>query len=59
MKGHATVTLESILYKCGWSPFEGVTFSATIDMTLVNGVEVWDGQRVCATPQGQRLQFPR
>lgn len=59
MKGHAAVTPESILYKCGWSPFEGVTFSATIDMTLVNGVEVWDGQRVCAPPQGQRLQFSR
>ncbi|MCB0474877.1 MAG: dihydroorotase [Flavobacteriaceae bacterium] len=32
-----TVTKENILYKCGWSPFEGTTFHAAITHTFVNG----------------------
>lgn len=59
MKGRQKITPESVLYKCGWSPFEGVTFSASIDMTLVNGEVVWEGGKVCASPQGRRLAFDR
>lgn len=32
-----TVTSENVLYKCAWSPFEGKTFSSSIDKTFVNG----------------------
>ena len=32
-----TVTPKSLLYKCKWSPFEGVEFKAKIDTTWVNG----------------------
>ena len=32
-----TVSKDNILYKCGWSPFEGTTFSSTITHTFVNG----------------------
>lgn len=31
------VTKENVLYKCGWSPFEGTTFSSKITHTFVNG----------------------
>ena len=31
------VTKENILYKCGWSPFEGYRFRSRIHSTLVNG----------------------
>jgi dihydroorotase len=31
------VSPENVLYKCGWSPFEGHEFSATVDTTIVNG----------------------
>ena len=31
------VSKENILYKCGWSPFEGTTFDSTITHTFVNG----------------------
>jgi len=31
------VSRENVLYKCGWSPFEGTTFDATITHTFVNG----------------------
>ena len=32
-----TVNKENILYKCGWSPFDGNTFSSSITHTFVNG----------------------
>jgi len=28
---------ENILYKCGWSPFEGGTFRSSVDTTIVSG----------------------
>lgn len=37
----AEVTRESILSKCGWSPFEGETFSHTVCATYVNGKRVY------------------
>ena len=53
------VSSDNILYKCGWSPFEGHEFSATIDTTIVNGQVVWrDGKLTGAIP-GQRLEFTR
>lgn len=35
------VTRESILSKCGWSPFEGETFSHKVSETYVNGRRVY------------------
>ncbi len=52
-------TRESVLYKCGWSPWEGHTFKSTIIGTLVNGeLKYWQGQFSSFTP-GQRLTFDR
>ncbi|HUR40395.1 MAG TPA: dihydroorotase [Verrucomicrobiae bacterium] len=51
-----TVTKESILYRCGWSPFEGETFSHSIASTWVNGELAWDGQKVLK-PHGRKLEF--
>ena len=54
--GGTDVTPESILYKCGWSPFEGYRFRAAIAATIVNGAVVWrDGALTGAIP-GQRLE---
>ena len=40
-----TVTQESLLYKCGWSPLEGQTFHTHIEHVWVNGdVSVGHGQ---------------
>ena len=36
-----TVSKAMILSKCGWSPFEGVTFSNSIAATWVNGKQVY------------------
>lgn len=53
------VTKENILYKCGWSPFEGVNFSHTIDSTLVNGNVVYKSGGIVEATQGSRLLFNR
>lgn len=33
-----SVTQDTILSKCGWSPYEGITFPHSVAMTFVNGV---------------------
>lgn len=51
-----TVDKNNILYKCGWSPFEGETFSHSIEKTFVNGELVYD-QGSIIEGQGKRLEF--
>lgn len=57
-KSH-TVTRDNLLYKCGWSPFEGLTFNNSIDMTLVNGIIVYQNGRIVEGSTGTRLLFNR
>ncbi len=59
MNHNTTVTKENILYKCGWSPFEGHQFPAAIRYTLVNGDIAYENGRVNDTVRGQRLRFDR
>lgn len=54
-----TVTKENILYKCGWSPFEGHTFSSSVTHTFVNGKLVYDNNLVDCRYRGKRLSFER
>jgi dihydroorotase len=54
-----TVRREDVLSKCGWSPFEGMTFRSRIAATWVNGMLAWDGAALVGDPAGQRLQFDR
>lgn len=37
-----TVTKDSLLYKCNWSPLEGTTFQTAVQQTFVNGNLVYD-----------------
>ena len=53
------VTKENILYKCGWSPFEGTTFRSLVLMTFVNGHKVYDHGRFDESQKGMRLTFER
>ena len=59
MNAPQTVTKDGILYKCGWSPFEGITFSSTITHTFVNGVLVFNMGAFDTTVKGKRLTFDR
>ena len=53
------VTKENILYKCGWSPFEGEIFNAQITHTLVNGHIAYEHGGFDETQRGMRLTFDR
>jgi len=54
-----TVSKDNILYKCGWSPFEGTTFRSRVRMTIVNGTIVFDNGIINDDYRGQRLLFER
>ena len=54
-----TVTKDCILSKCGWSPFEGHTFTSKVERTFVNGELVYDGHRVIPSVRGKELVFER
>lgn len=54
-----TVSKENILYKCGWSIFEGTTFGSTITHTFVNGHLAYANGRLDDSTLGQRLTFDR
>jgi dihydroorotase len=53
------VTKDNILYKCGWSPFEGTTFRSKVIRTIVNGTIVYDNGVIKNDYRGQRLLFDR
>ncbi len=53
------VKKENILYKCGWSPFEGYNFRSRITHTFVNGQLVYTNFKVKDIKPGQRLLFDR
>ncbi|MFN0202630.1 MAG: dihydroorotase [Bacteroidia bacterium] len=57
LKSPWTVTHENILYKCGWSPFEGQTFQSQITHTFVNGNLVYDNGTFNEFIPGQRIEF--
>ncbi len=52
-----TVDKSNILYKCGWSPFENVTFNSQISKTFVNGNLVYDNGVFDESKKGKRLLF--
>lgn len=54
-----TVGRNNILYKCGWSPFEGQRFQARVINTWVNGQLVFADGRVDHDVRGMRLSFQR
>lgn len=53
------VKKENILYDCGWSPFEGVTFDSQIKRTFVNGHLAYDNGAVSEKRNAKRLTFDR
>jgi len=50
---------ENTLYKCKWSPFDGVTFNSKVTHTIINGNIVYDNGSFDESTKGQRLQFDR
>ena len=52
-----TVSKENILYKCGWSPLEGVQFQTQVTHTIVNGNLIYHNGRFNETVKGCPLTF--
>ncbi|MFZ4581258.1 MAG: dihydroorotase [Paludibacter sp.] len=52
-----TVTNDSLLYFCKWSPFEGTTFDHSIHKTWVNGQLVYNNGAINDDVRGMRLTF--
>ena len=59
MNKSQTVSKDNILYKCGWSPFEGTTFSSTITHTFVNGNLIYNNGVFNDEIKGKRITFNR
>jgi len=53
------VSKENCLYKCGWSPFEGQSFSNSVEKTFVNGELAFDKANKNKRNFGLRLTFQR
>jgi dihydroorotase len=56
-KKNQLVERSGLLYKCGWSPFEGQVFAYSIDKTFVNGQLVWNDGQIIESGLGERLSF--
>jgi dihydroorotase len=54
-----TVSPKNILYKCGWSPFDGIEFSNRVTRTYVNGDLAYADGVVVPGQIGKRLEFNR
>lgn len=52
-----TVSKKNILYKCGWSPFEGYTFHHVVLKTLVNGQIVYDQGNINDCIRGMEIYY--
>lgn len=53
------VSKSNILYKCGWSPFEGTRFKSKITHTFVNGHLAFNNGKFSTDLHAKRLTFNR
>jgi len=59
LKDSWTVTKLNNFYKCGWSPFDGDTFQASVTHTFVSGNLAYQKGRFTTDQIGKRLTFAR
>ncbi|HHJ09491.1 MAG TPA: dihydroorotase [Bacteroidetes bacterium] len=50
---------DNILYKCGWSPFEGTRFTSRVTHTIINGHLVYENGEIDRDYRGKQLTFLR
>lgn len=58
-KHKTLVNRNNVLYKCGWSPFDGITFNHEVRRTFVNGRLVYEDGKIIEGSNGKRLLFNR
>ena len=54
-----SVSRESVLYKCGWSPFEGSVFKSRVTHTFINGTLAYENGKFPTESRGERITFNR
>ena len=54
-----TVNKKDLLYKCGWSPFEGITFKGIVEKTLLNGQWGYNQGKILPKSAAMALTFDR
>ncbi len=52
-----TITRKNILYKCGWSPFEGDTFNSVVSHTFINGHLAFNNGKFDDSKLGMKINF--
>ncbi len=52
-------TKDTVISKCGWTPFEGFEFRSSVYATIVNGDLVYINGKVRHGSQGRRVEFDR
>lgn len=52
-----TVTKDNILYKCGWSPFEGHTYQHAVWKTFVNGQLAYNNGQINEIVRGMEVRY--
>jgi len=58
-KHKTAVSRNNLFYKCGWSPFEGITFNHEVSRTFVNGRLVYEDGNMIEGGNGKRILFNR
>jgi len=53
------VEKKNILYKCKWSPFEGITFDSKVTHTFINGKLVFENGKFDNSFRGREITFNR
>ena len=59
LEGKTNVTKNNIMYKCGWSPFEGYIFNSSVIKTWVNGKLLYDKGKIIESGSAKRLEYTR
>ena len=57
LKSDTLVSMDNILARVGWSPFEGYRFRSAIIATLVSGIVAYQDGVVTDAIPGQRMEF--
>ena len=54
-----TITRDSLLYKCGWSPLEGTTLRGAVTHTFLNGALMYENGNIKESNHAKPLSFTR
>ena len=54
---NSLITNEDVLYKCGWTPYDGIMVRSQVTHTFVNGNLVYENGIFHEENRGKRLTF--